>query len=124
MTNEITLNLRCLLDNAGLEDDFNPGKLQITQSGQVIFKRSPSIATTETTVTLTGITTPKVAYLYNLDGTNYVEWGTTTADYGFKLFPYGNGGIPNLLTLNAGKTTLYLKANTAACKVLIAVYEA
>lgn len=124
MANEITLNLRCLLDNAGLEDDFNPGKIQITQTGQIVFKRVASIATSETTITLTGITTPKVCYLYNLDGTNYVEAGTTSADYPIRLYPYANGGIPNLLTLNTSKTTLYLKANTAACKVLIAVYEA
>lgn len=124
MANEITANLRLILDNSGLEDDFNPGKIQINQTGQLVFKRVVSIATTETTVSLTGLTTPKVCYLYNLDGTNYCEWGTTTADYPLRLYPYGNGGIPNILTLNTTKTTLYLKANTAATRVLICVYEA
>ena len=124
MANEITVNLSVDLSNAGLTDEFKSGKIQITQATQILFKRIVSVATSETSVTLTGITTPKVCYLYNLDGTNYCEWGTTTTDYPGKLFPKGNGGIPNVLTLNAGKTTLYLKANTAATKVLIAVYEA
>lgn len=124
MANEITVNLSVDLSNAGLTDEFKSGKIQITQATQILFKRIVSVATSETSVTLTGITTPKVCYLYNLDGTNYCEWGTTTTDYPGKLFPKGNGGIPNILTLNAGKTTLYLKANTAATKVLIAVYEA
>jgi hypothetical protein len=124
MTNEITANLRIQLSNAGLTDDFNPGKIQITQTGQIIFSRVVSIATTETSVALTGITTPGVCYLRNLDATNYVEAGTTTTDYPIKLRQYGVSGIPNILTLNASKTTLYLKANTAACKVLITVYEA
>ena len=124
MANEITVNLSVDLSNAGLTDEFKSGKIQITQATQILFKRIVSVATSETSVTLTGITTPKVCYLYNLDGTNYCEWGTTTTDYPGKLFPKGNGGIPNILTLNAGKTTLYLKANTAATKLLIAVYEA
>lgn len=124
MADEITANLRIQLSNAGLTDDFNPGRIQITQTGQIIFSRVVSIATTETSVSLTGITTPGVCILRNLDGTNYCEVGTTTTDYPIKLKPYGAGGLPNIITLNASKTTLYLKANTAATKVLITVYEA
>lgn len=123
MANEITANIRIQLSNAGLSDDFNPGRVQITQTTQLMFARAVSISTTEATVTITGITTPKVCYLYNLDGTNYCEWGTTTTDYPIRLYPYGNGGIPNVLTLNTTKTTFYMKANTAATRVLIAVYE-
>lgn len=123
MANEITANIRMQLSNAGAVDDFNPGRIQITQTTQGLFSRIASIATTETSVTLTGITTPKVCYVYNLDGTNYCELGTTTTDYPIRLYPYGNGGIPCVFTLNTTKTTLYLKANTAATKVLIAVYE-
>lgn len=124
MANEITATLRVQLSNAGLADDFNPGRIQITQTGQILFSRVVSIATTETSVALTGITTPGVCVLRNLDATNYCEVGTTTTDYPIKLGTYGGTGIPNIITLNAGKTTLYLKANTASTKVLIVVYEA
>ena len=124
MTNEISYDLRVQLANAGLKHDFNPARVRINQTGQVLFSRVVSIATTETSVALTGITTPGVCVLYNLDATNYCEAGTTSADYPIKLGRYGAGGIPNAISLNAGKTTLYLKANTAATKVLITVFEA
>lgn len=124
MTNEISIDVRVQLDNTGLKHDFNPGRVRIDQSGQILFSRVVSIATSETSVALTGITTPGVCVLRNLDATNYCEAGTTTTDYPIKLKPYGAGGIPNVLSLNAGKTTLYLKANTAATKVLITVFEA
>ena len=123
MANEITTSISLQLINSFLRLDFKPAKIQTTQTTAGLFDSVRSIATTETTVSLTGITTPKVAVIWNLDATNYVEFGTTTTDYPIKLFPTGTG-IPNIITLNATKTTLYLKANTAACKVRIIVLEA
>lgn len=121
MSGTITVSgLRVQLTNGLLKSDFNPGRLQITQTNSGKFERVVSIATTETSVTLTGITTPGVAIIYNLDGTNYCELGTTTADYGIKLRP---SGLPAMIPLNTGKTTLYLKANTGATKVQIIVLE-
>ena len=106
-----------------LSTDFCGWKIQTTQTTSGLFDSVRSIATTETSVSLTGITTPKVAIIWNLDATNFCELGTTTADYPIKLFPTGTG-LPNIITLNAKKTTLYLKANTAATKVRIIVLEA
>lgn len=121
MSGTITVSgLRVQLTNGLLKSDFNPGRLQITQTNSGKFERVVSIATSETSVTLTGITTPGVAIIYNLDATNYCEVGTTTADYGIKLRP---SSLPAMIPLNAGKTTLYLKANNAATKVQIIVLE-
>ena len=121
MSGTITLSgLRLQLTNGLLKSDFNPGRLQIAQTNSGKFERVVSIATSETSVVLTGITTPGVAIVYNLDATNYCELGTTTADYGSKLRP---SGFPAIIPLNTGKTTLYLKANTAATKVQIIVLE-
>ena len=120
MADEITLNMRMQLSNGSLDVDFNPGRLLSTQTTQGYFDGVRSIATSETTVTLSGITTPRQCILYNMDATNYVEAGTTTADYPIRLEA---GGLPNFLTLNNSKTTLYLKANTAACNVRILVLE-
>jgi hypothetical protein len=106
-----------------LKLDFNPATITIDQATGVLFDSVRSIATTETSVALTGITTPKVAIIWNLDATNFCELGTTSADYPIKLFPTTTG-LPNILTLNATKTTLYLKANTAATRVRIIVLEA
>jgi hypothetical protein len=123
MADEIVTNISVVLRNGFLRFDFKPAKILTTQAGNVLFDGVRSIATTETSVALTGITTPKICILHNLDATNYCEAGTTTTDYPIKLFPTGTG-IPNVFTLNAGKTTLYLKANTAATKVRIIVLEA
>lgn len=120
MADEITVVSRVKLINDVLKSDFNPGSLLLTQTTAGIFDSVRSITTTETSVTLTGITTPRVCVLYNLDATNYVEAGTTTADYPFKLRP---ASMASVFELNAGKTTLYLKANTATCKVRIIVLE-
>jgi hypothetical protein len=120
MASEITTNLRVQLANGLLAADFNPGRKQINQTGQGKFESVRSIATTETSVSLTGITTPHVAIVQNLDATNYCELGTTTTDYPIRLRP---AGLPAIVPLNAGKTTLYLKANTAATRVLIIVFE-
>ena len=120
MADEVTLNLRMQLANGSLAVDFNPGRLTSDQTTQGYFDGVRSIAMSETSVALSGITTPRQCVLYNLDATNYVEVGTTTADYPIRLEA---GGLPNFLTLNDSKTTLYLKANTAACNVRILVLE-
>ncbi len=120
MANEITANIRLQLANGDLGTDFNPGRIQVNQTTQGMFDCVRSIATSETSVSLTGITTPGVAVVYNLDQTNYCEVGTTTTDYPIKLRA---NAVPAVIPLNSGKTTLYLKANTAATKVRIIVFE-
>jgi len=121
MANEITANIRIQLANADLKNEFNPGRIQINQTGQGMFNSVRSIATTETSVSLTGITTPGLAIIYNLDQTNYCELGFETTKTPIKL--RGNA-VPNVIDLNSSTTTLYLKANTAATKVHIIVFEA
>lgn len=119
MADEITLNVRMQLANGSDDFDFNPGRKLLTQTTQGRFDSIRSIATTETSIALTGITTPGRYVIHNLDTTNYVEWGTTTTDYPHKLI----AGEFDAGRLNTGKTTLYLKANTAACKVRIIACE-
>ena len=120
MANEITTNLRIQLATTRVALDFNPGKILANQTTIGLFDRIASIAVTETTVTLTGITVPRLCILYNLDATNFCEAGTTTLDYPFRLSPVS---FPSIFELNAGKTTLYLKANTLATLVRIIVLE-
>lgn len=77
-----------------------------------------SIGTTEENVTFPDITTNGILLMLNLSSSNYVEWGTTTADYPGKMLA---GEPAGPWRLNAGKS-LYLKANTAACDVRIILY--
>jgi len=119
MADEITVNLRVQLANSSLPDDFNPGRIQVDQSAVELFKRVVAVGTSEESLTFTDVTTPGLCYLYNLDSTNYVQYGNATGSYIGRLKP---SSFPNLLELDGGATTLYLKANTASCQVLVCVY--
>jgi hypothetical protein len=81
-------------------------------------KLLPSIGTTEETVTFTDIGTNGQIVLQNKDATNYVQVGFSTGVYGIRLKPGTGGGIPVAFTLEPG-ATLYMKANTAACRVSV-----
>lgn len=120
MADEITLNQRLQLANGDLLDDNNPGRIQITQTTQTLYKAVISIGTTEETVTYAELTTPGICYMKNLDATNYVQWGVATTVYTGRLLA---SDAPACFRLDNAATTLYLKANTAACKVLITVYD-
>lgn len=118
MADEITLDLRLRLNNGLLDDDSNPGRIQIDQATGRLFSATLSIGTTEESVTFTDITTPGLCFLYNLDATNYVQWGPATGVYQGRLKA---NDAPACFRLDNGATTLYLKANTAACTVQIKV---
>ena len=72
------------------------------------------VGTSEESVAF-GDITPGTICLENLDPTNYVEFSTVTTNYDLRL-PAGNGRA--LITFS-GAQTLYLKANTSSCKVLV-----
>jgi hypothetical protein len=120
----VTVNLTAT-DGTFALPPFSSGRIALTQATDgggnpgVI-----SVGTTEETVTFDSVT-PGLVLMYNLDATNYVEWGVATGVYPFRLRPKltaVNYGVPNLVYINSG--TLYLKANTAACRVLILGYNA
>jgi hypothetical protein len=116
MANEITHNLRVQLANGSLRFDFNPGRLQVDQATQLLFDSTQSIATSEATIALTGVSTPRLIILHNLDATNYVEAGFVTTVYGLRLRP---SAVPSCFEINTSITSLFLRANTAACRVRI-----
>ena len=92
---------------------------QFTQTGVGQFDVKPSIGTSEESITFTDIATNGWAMLTNMDSTNYVEWGFSTGVYGGKMKAQESAGP---FRVNAG-ATLYLKANTAACRVRVVMYE-
>lgn len=78
-----------------------------------------TIGTTEETVTFVDISSNGQIMLQNEDATNYVQVGFSAGVYGIRLKPGANGGgIPAEFTLEPG-ATLYMKANTAACRVSV-----
>ncbi|MDB4694485.1 hypothetical protein OAF30_03560 [Flavobacteriales bacterium] len=78
------------------------------------------IGTSEETETFSELTAPGWCTIQNLDSTNFVEWGFSTGVYGGKLMA---GETAGPFRINSASTTLYLKADTAACRVVINALE-
>jgi len=119
MANEITVTagLRVANGNSKFSREFG----QQTFDQTAIGGPTPgyvTIGTSEESVTFGELSTLGWVFIENLDATNYVEWGFSTGVYGGRM----EAGEPALFRLNPS-TTLYLKANTADCKVNIYALE-
>ena len=122
MSNELSLSV-VLQHTKNPKFPYNPGTIQVDQSGQGVFSSTIEIGTAEEDVTFPDITTPGLCILYNLDATNYVEWGKKDVIAAMqaigKLEP---ADFPAIFRYDPG-ATLRMKANTAPCKVQVTVYE-
>jgi len=122
MANEITITLAMERRHAtNLSDThaFPNLRKQYNQTGVGQDDRKHSIGTTEESITLTDVSTNGFVLMHNLDTTNYVQWGFATGVYGGRM-KAGETAGPFRLEPGA---TLYLKANTAACRVRVIAYE-
>lgn len=125
MANEITVQQALQVSNGSLVDRMPLETDLVTQntSGPVILSKVESIPTTAggTVISTTGITTLGWLYLKNLDTTNFVKYGPTSAgaivDFG-TLKP----GEQALLRLTAG-IVLRIIADTAACRVFYKIFD-
>lgn len=119
MANEITVSATLRVVNGNLNETISTGSLQFTQAavgGPV--PGYQTIGTSEETASFSELGTLGWLYMKNLDATNYIRWGFATGVYGGRLEP----NEVALFRLNPG-TTLYLIANTAACKCQIKAFE-
>lgn len=119
MANEITVNaaLRVSNGNLNFSRDFGSKTFDQTAAGGP----TPcflTVGTVEESVAFGELSTVGWLAMENLDDTNYVEWGFATGVYGGRL----EAGEPALFRLNPS-TTLYLKADTADCKVNVYALE-
>ena len=121
MANELQITMGLMRkDGTTVKHQLQTSTRQLDQTTKRSVQLTKAVGTTEESVDFAtlDIATNGQMVLINNDATNYVEWGTTTADYCGKIEA---GGVAGPLQLNAGKT-LYLKANTAACDVEIIMY--
>ena len=119
MANEITVTagLRVANGNSLFSREFG----QQTFDQAAVGGPTPgyiTVGTAEESVTFGELSTLGWVFIENLDDTNYVQWGFSTGVYGGRM----EAGEPALFRLNPS-STLYLKANTAACKVNIYALE-
>lgn len=123
MANEITISVAMKRQHATNTVDkhvFETLTYLRDQSGVGTDDRKHTIGTTEESITFTDIASNGMCLLHNLDTTNYVEVGFSTGVYGMRLLAKDTAGP---FRLNSG-ATLFLRANTAACRVRIVHYEA
>jgi len=93
----------------------------VTTAGDGAASETRSIATIEAEWTIpTSIGNVGLVTIRNLDATNYVQVGFATGVYALRI----KAGQTALLPLEPATASLFLLANTAACIVELAAYEA
>lgn len=120
MADEIEIFHRIKVTNGNNTHSRIWGTIKEDQSATGATEVTQSVGTTEETIAFGDISPGRVE-LYNTDATNYVQWGFATGVYGGRLKP---GGPPQSIYLDTTSQDIYVKANTAACKVLVIAYEA
>lgn len=120
MANEITISAALSVNKTGMSLS-GLGSLSITQSETGNSSTIQNIGTSTEQLVFTDIDNIGYVFLKNLDDTNYIEIGLITAVSSANAF----------LTLLPGEfalvptrqETIYAKANTAACNLLIVAAE-
>lgn len=97
--------------------------VSIATVGSHVQVARPTVGTVEETLAIasdiTGGEGPGYALIYNADATNYVQVGISTGSY----FAGIDAGAVAVLPLDAGVSTLYLKANAAPCELEVWIWE-
>lgn len=119
MAGEITILQRITVRKGNLNFSYDTGSLSFDMTGQ----GGPTpgyftVGTSEESIAFSELGTLGHLLMVNLDTTNYVRWGFATGVYGGRL----EAGEVAQFRLNPG-STIYLIANTAACKCLIYGFE-
>ena len=120
MADEIRISASMSVDNGNLSFSQNYGTKNYDQAN--IGGPTPGmieVGTAEESVAFTELTAPGWVTIQNLDTTNFVEWGFSTGVYGGKLMPGDTAGPFRLNT----SANLFLKSDTAACRVVINALE-
>jgi len=119
MADEIRISASMAVDNGNLSFSQNYGTKNYTQNA--VGGPTPGmveIGTTQESIAFGELTTPGWCTIQNLDETNFVEWGFSSGVYGGKLKA---GETAGPFRLNS--TSLFLKADTAACRVVVNALE-
>jgi hypothetical protein len=124
MSIAVSLTLNPTADGVNLPP-FSSGRLLVAQTSDGGGNPGIIDVTTSEFTLAFGSIAPGAIMLINLDATNYVEWGVATGVYPFRLHPNTGAATskhaPHFVQRQSG--TIYLRANTATCKVLVLGYD-
>lgn len=121
MANEITMVAGLSASKGGAV--INPGTMtaQQTMAGEDMMQETVPSTTSAALFTWGGITgVPAAVLIKNLDSTNYVEIGGDSGLTVFKLKLLAGKSI----LITPSSATMYHKANTASCQLLVVAVEA
>ena len=121
MADEIRVFMKVTLTNGYLKNDFESGQLAIDQATQGLHATVVSVGTSEEDMPVGDVATPGVLCIRNLDATNYITYGPKSAG---SMVAVGRlePGDAALLRLDPAATIRWI-ANTAACKIQMALHE-
>lgn len=120
MANEITVTTGMRVVNGNLRFNAESKSTALTQTA--VGGPTPgymTVGTTEESTAFPELTTEGMLFMQNLDSTNYVQWGFATGVYGGRM----EANDPPVQFRMEPGLTLYLKANTAACKCVVYGFE-
>lgn len=106
-------------DSDSGDSDARNLAMQLSPSGVLCASGVQTIgAGAEETLSLGDVTSVGLVIIKNMDDTNYVDYGSVTAQRGFKCIA---GAFAVVQPVN---NNIFIKANTAACNVRYWIYSA
>lgn len=128
MANEITVNLTASLQNpststtGGLRHSFAPGSIRQNQSTAGLFTATVATSTSEAAFPSSGLGTNGLMILQNLDNTNDIDWGPSSAGSMVAAGTLKAGGPPQMIYCKSTAAFRH-KAAAGTPRLLITIYE-
>ena len=120
MANEIQVTTKLYSSKGGASTANATHNWTANMSGSDLITLTQAVGTTEEELSVgPDVGAPYAVEIVNLDSTNYIEVGTVTTSYKFRI----PAGQSLFLPYVASGTQVFLKANTAACSILTTATE-
>ena len=115
------ITVKCSIDDRTIDLKRDSGSVAITTAAGNVDSRILSVGTSEEEHTFSAdIGNAGYVYIDNQDTTNFVDVGFATGVYPIRV----KAGHPQLFSITPAQGSLFLKADTAACRVEVTVREA
>lgn len=117
MADELKISTSLTYNPPGISEGFSGSLAADIATGRVT-KAVQVVGTTEESFALVDVASVRYFLVQNLDATNFVQVGVATGAYAGKLLP------GDFMIFPPNANALFLKADTAACAVLVLAVNA